>query len=967
MRLRSVGALCALGLMGAASQSSHAQSLALAAKPVVEADKAKLEAMRKAADDLDEGADPAAYRKAWEAVLAYGRTLYPPNHPELAALESELVTADYLQGDVKGALARSERIAAGMEAGGPEYHDRLVDISNGEVVILMTLGDHDRARKLAAKVLDWRIAASGGKPSSNIAAAYSNYANAEFDFGNYDKAIELVRKAIAEDRRLEPIPVNAVPHFANLPVYLLSTGRLEEATEEARKAQALFETILPPGHPFQASNLNTLARILNQLGRPAEAETVARKAMDIAVARFGQSQQTVSYMSTLAQALTLQGKNDEAKGLSSAAIEILTKAIGPDADRTLTARETYAAALAAAGDRRQAMTLLKEVAEARAAKLPPFHRERIFGGDRTAAMALKLGDLEAARMAQSDAQALRRATFPPEEIATLAGEARLGAIEARIGDTAGGLKRALAAAAALDRRIGEIAATGSRRSARDLEIRGAYGWALDAALSAGDRDSAFRIAQRLMESSAGRAAQQAAARGTADPELAGLIRARQDAALELEALVDRQLRLAGRGADGATIQAVDAERKSAAAKLSHASAALRSRAPSWLQAETPEPLNLKTVQAALGPDEALLVAAVGEARSGVFAITRERVAMAWAEGGTQTINALVARLRATLTPEAQARHTAFDFAASAELHHALLPPPIQIGLAGKKRQLIAANAGLAALPFALLAPAQKKPTLAGAHWLIRDHALITLPAVASVAETRKQRAAGPIDAYFAVGAPDLTPVIAGSEPAFRSANMARQVRDLPALPATGPELYALGKSLAARQQRVLTGGEATETAIRKADLGRADILAFATHGITPGELEGLEEPALVVTPDGKDDGLLTASEIMRLRLDADWVLLSACNSAGGGSGDDSGLAGLARAFLYAGGRNLLASHWAVRDDAAAYLSVETVRRYGRGTDPAEALRQAMLRMIDSSPIRDSRQPINWAPFVFVGR
>jgi CHAT domain-containing protein len=831
----------------------------------------------------------------------------------------------------------------------------------------MTLGDHDRARKLAAKVLDWRIQARGGKPSSNIAAAYSNYAHAEFEFGNYDKAIDLVRKAIAEDRRLDPIPPNAVPHFANLPVYLLATGRLEEATEEARAAQALFEKILPAGHPFQASNLNTLARILNQMGRPAEAEAVARKAMDIAVARFGQSQQTVSYMSTLAQSLTLEGKYDEATTLSAAAVEILTKAIGPDADRTLTARETYAAALAAAGDRQQAMTLLKNVADARAAKLPPFHRERIFGGDRMATMALKLGDLQAARRAQADAQALRRATFPPDDVATLTGEARLAAIEARIGDKAGGLRRALAAADALDRRLGEIAATGSRRSARDLEIRAGYGWALDAALTAGDRQAAFRLAQRMMESSAGRAARQAAARAAAGPELASLIRDRQDAALELEALADRQLRLAGRGADGAAIQAVDNARKAAASRLEQASSALHRRAPSWLESENPEPLSLNAAQAALAPDEALLVAAVGEARSGLFAITRERVSMASTEGGAQPINALVARLRATLTPGAEAQRVAFDFGASAELHRLLLPAPILAAVAGRKRLLVAANAGLAALPFALLAPGQARPTLANARWLIRDHALVTLPSIASVVGLRNKPAAGDIGVYFAVGAPSLTPVASGSAPAFRTANMARQVRELPALPATGPELYALGKSLAARRQQVLTGSEATEDAIRTANLAGANILAFATHGVTAGELEGLDEPALVVTPDGKDDGLLTASEIMRLRLSADWVLLSACNTAAGGNGDDSGLAGLARAFLYAGGRNLLASHWAVRDDAAAFLSGETVRRYGRGVDPAEALRQAMLRMIDGAAFRDSRQPINWAPFVFVGR
>ncbi|HEX5184292.1 MAG TPA: CHAT domain-containing tetratricopeptide repeat protein [Allosphingosinicella sp.] len=969
MGLDRVAAAFAAALLMSIAVPALAQPLAQppASPPIAAADKARLDAMRKAADDLDEGADPAAYRKAWEQVLAFGRTLYPAGHPELAALESELVTADYLQGDIKGALARSQRIAAALEAAGPAYHDQLVDISNGEVVILMTLSRHDEARRLAARVLEWRLAASQSKPSTNVAAAYSNLANAEFEFGNYDKAIGLVRQAIAEDRRLDPIPPNAAPHFANLPVYLLAAGRLEEATEEARAAQALFEKVLPPNHPFQASNLNTLARILIQLGRPAEAENVARKATDLAVARFGRSQQAVSYMTILAQALTLQGKTDEAQAIAKGAADILTQAIGPDADRTLAARESYAAALAAAGDRQQAMVLLKAVAAARAAKLPPFHRDRILGGDRMAVTALKLGDLAAARTAQADAQALRRATLPPEDIGTLAGEARLGAIEARAGDPAGGWRRARAAAAALDARVREIAASGSRRTARDTDIRDAYGWALDAAVGAGDREAAFRLAQKMMESEAGRAAQAAAARARAnDPKTADLLRARQDSALALEALLDRQLRLAGRGADPATIQAVDAERKATAARLAEQTEAIRARAPYILAAEIVEPLDFLDTQMSLRSNEALLVAAVGETRTALFAVTTRGIVMASSEGGAERVNGLVRRLRAGLTPEAAARGVPFDFAASAALHAMLLPPRIRAAIAGR-RLLVSANSGLAALPFALLAPAARRPSLRNAHWLIRDHAIVTLPSVAGIRMARRDGERKRVDAFVAIGAPKLAPAAPGGALAFRSANLARQVRDLPALPGAEPELRALGGALAARRQTILTGGHATEAAIRGADLAHADVLAFATHGVTAGQLEGLEEPALVVTPDGADDGLLTASEIMRLRLDADWVLLSACDTAAGSANDETGLAGLARAFLYAGGRNLLASHWAVRDDAAAYLSVETVKGYGNGADPAEALRRAMLRMIDGHPIPGSSQPINWAPFVFVGR
>lgn len=939
------------------------------------AQKAKLERMKKAADDLDEGADPAAYRKAWEAVIAYGATLYPPGHPELAWLEGELVTADYLQGDIKGALARAERLAPLLDAGGAAYRDRRMELTNGQVVILMTLSEHDKARKLAAEVLEWRIATSEGKPSSNVAAAYSNYAHAEFEFGNYDKAIELVRKANAEDRRHEKIPVNAATRFANLPVYLLQSGRLEEAIEQARLTQATLEEILPKDHPFLGSNLNTLARILLTLGRPAEAEAVARRAVDIAVARFGKSQQAVSYMTMVSQSLSAQGKTQEAISVAREASEILTKALGPDAQRTLMAREGEADAIAASGDLGRAVAIQQEVIAARDRKLPPYHRDRISGRDRLATLFFRQGDMANAARTQREAQDLRSATFPADDVATLTGEARLAAIEVREGDRAAGLKRVEAAAALLDERLARLRATGARRSGIELEIRAAYGWALDAAVAAGDEALAFRLIQRLLDSAAGRAVKDELARSTVgDARLGELVRQRQDAAIELEALLDRQLRLAGRGAAPSEIEAVALQRKDAATKLARSTEALTSQAPELVAPPSAVPLTLDQARAALNGNEALLLAAAGERGLTLFALSRSDVAMTISTVTTRELSDLVSQLRGSLgggagvmrAALADARPVAgFDYDASSRLHALLFPSAVQTVVAGKPRLLLATNASLSTLPFAVLAPARAAPAQARTRWLIRDHVLVTLPSVFSLTTTRPAVSDRALRSFVAIGAPDLAP--GGTAMAYRSADMARKVRDLPSLPATEPELRRVAQALAAPEQAILTGKLATEAAVREADLTRASVLAFATHGLMAGDLDGLDEPALVMTPAAPDDGLLTASEIMRLRIAADWVILSACNTAAGGGSDDSGLAGIARAFLYAGGRNLLASHWAVRDDAAAYLSVETVRRYGRGADPAAALRKAMLRMIDGKPFEGADQPVNWAPFVFVGR
>jgi CHAT domain-containing protein len=160
-------------------------------------------------------------------------------------------------------------------------------------------------------------------------------------------------------------------------------------------------------------------------------------------------------------------------------------------------------------------------------------------------------------------------------------------------------------------------------------------------------------------------------------------------------------------------------------------------------------------------------------------------------------------------------------------------------------------------------------------------------------------------------------------------------------------------------------------------LANARIVHFATHGLLAGETEifaaGSAEPALILTPPLKasdeDDGLLTASEIAQLKLDADWVVLSACNMAASGSerpGAEALSGGLARAFFYARARALLVSHWAVDSEATVRLitktfdELKTSPKIGR----AEALRLSMLALIADGG--DNAHPANWAPFIVAG-
>lgn len=935
--------------------------------PAEELQNQELLAMRKAADAMDEAKDPAAYRAEWQRILEFARTLYPEGSPELAQIEGEQVVSDYYQGDVRGALDRASRAAAVLETAGPDWENEWIDQLNAMVVFSMALGRHGDALEPARKILDWRLANDAAEPNTRLATAYSNYAHANFEFGNYDRAIELSRTAIATARKIDPMPPEPANFFSNLGVYLAAAGRLDEAIDEAREIQLVLEQVLPENHPFLATNLNLIAVTLADLGRLEEAEAASRRALDIAVARFGDAPGALHFMTTLSDILLRQGKAEEAQALSAVASEKLRAAVGEGENRALLARETHARALVAAGQADAGLAELAAVAQLRAEKLPPFHRDRLNGAERLAELALAADNLPLAMESQAEAQRLRAETFPVGTIAVATGEARLAALEARSGQGEAGLARARSAATILDRRLTELQVSGLQRSGRDREIRAGYRWVLDAAVSAGDRELAFAMAQATVEGAAGQAARDAALRTQIDdPAIGELLRERQDASVQLQAALDRQLRLAGRGAPTEERLEAQRQRDMLEQRLAEADARVLSVLPDAFTGEAAGRLTLAQAQSSLARDEVLLLVASGEARTSVFAVTRESVALDVLDSDARELARMVTQLRAGLTPEALQGGAGFDLALSRRLHALLLGGEAGQLAADKRRMLVAANGALSALPFAVLAGAGGSD-LQSADWLIRRHALVTLPSVASLTERHGDDRRRRLASFVAIGAPELGGTGAGGVQAFRSANLARQVRDLPALPMSGAELTRIGAALATRSQTILTGADATEAALRMPEVTNADVLAFATHGLLAGELEGLDEPALAVTPTVDDDGLLTAGEIMRLRLDSEWILLSACNTAAGSGVDASGLAGLARAFLYAGGRNLLASHWAVRDDAAAALSVGTMQRYGKGSDPAEALRQAMLAMIDDRSIAGSEQPLLWAPFVFIGR
>jgi CHAT domain-containing protein len=198
---------------------------------------------------------------------------------------------------------------------------------------------------------------------------------------------------------------------------------------------------------------------------------------------------------------------------------------------------------------------------------------------------------------------------------------------------------------------------------------------------------------------------------------------------------------------------------------------------------------------------------------------------------------------------------------------------------------------------------------------------------------------------------------------------------LNALPDTADELREIATVLKANQAGdVFVGRQASERNVKSTRLDDRRIIAFATHGIAPGELIGLDQPALALSNpalsgDADEDGFLTMEEILALRLDADWVVLSACNTGSADGRGGEAVSGLGRAFFYAGARSMLVSNWAVETTSARLITTEVFRRQAENPrlNRAEALRLSMLSLMEKSAGGFSyAHPAFWAPFTLVG-
>jgi CHAT domain-containing protein len=464
-------------------------------------------------------------------------------------------------------------------------------------------------------------------------------------------------------------------------------------------------------------------------------------------------------------------------------------------------------------------------------------------------------------------------------------------------------------------------------------------------------------------------------------------------------------------------------------RISGIDARLKARFPEYFTQANPGPLSVEDVQAQLAAGEALVLfldtpeAKPTPEETFIWVVTKTEMRWLRSDLGKAALTREVAALRCGLDYAAwgyanckeltRVSYNAaldklppFDAARAHRLYKALFGGAEDL-LKGKTHLLLVPSGALTQLPPQVLvseSPTPGKPT----RWLIRDRAISILPAVSSLkalrttarpsaaekpmigfgnpllegpngtyserAKEARRKQSCPKTAWERVASrigPDrgLTPI------ATRGLADPKHIRYQSPLPETADELCEVARQTGADVEQMRLGARATEREIKHlsdvGDLARYRVVHFATHGAMAGELDRDFEPGLILTPPAEasetDDGYLSASEIAGLKMDADWVILSACNTAAGHAASAEALSGLARAFIYAQARALLVSHWEVDSNAAVKLITTAMAEIARdkNTHRAEALRRAMLAMIDSGNAKEAH-PSTWAPFVVVG-
>lgn len=907
------------------------------------------------------------------AVTIFEKAL-GPDHPDLGASLNNLALLYKLEGRYAEAEPLYKRdLAINEKAFGPDHPNVASSLAN-LALLYLSQGRYADAEPLFKSSLEKRERALGLDHPA-VAASLNSLGGLYYAVGRYAESEALLLRSLAvREKALGPDHREVGNALNNLAGLYISIGREKDAEPLLKRAISITENVYGPNHPVVATPLNNLALLYEKVGRYADAEPLALRSLSVREKALGHRHSDVAIsLNTLARIKAGEGRLDEAETLYKQSISLFEITSGAGYPERINALNNLAALYYQRQDWAQAARTWRESTT--------LFVQRSKKSSETLGKPLT-GETSEADENSVQFDGLIRATrlladSEPSESAAAAREMFKVAQWAQNSKTAASLAQMSARQA-----TGENALAHLVRERQDLVSE----WQ--------SRDKLFvSTVSKVQAERIGSAEEEQRARldaidarlneidqvlGQKFPEYAAL------AAPEPLAIENAQELL--RPDEALVLFLVAPERKAV-----HEDVfvwAVTKTDMRWLHVSFPN---------------ASLAEAVSAVRCGLDG-------EAWTNGNCADL----VKTPYTTADRDRGRPLPFNLATAHTLYKTLFGG-IQ-DLIADKSLLIVPSGPLTALPFHVLVTAPSEASFpesakyAGVAWLAKTNAVAVLPSVASLNALRVfAKVSNGKTPFIGFG----NPLISGPYGRDRSAwehqscgakaspgrSSDRAVRRSPnaslfrrgfadveviraqyPLPETADELCAVAHWTGAADAAVYLGERATEKTVKTLSaagtLGDARIVHFATHGLLASETELLTattaEPALLLTPPKKataeDDGLLTASEVAQLKLNADWVVLSACNTAAG-EGKEPGteaLSGLARAFFYAGARSLLVSHWAVNSEATvklitgAFAQLQAHPKAGR----AEALRQSMLSLIASGG--ENAHPANWAPFILVG-
>jgi CHAT domain-containing protein/Tfp pilus assembly protein PilF len=801
----------------------------------------------------------------------------------------------------------------------------------------------------------------------------------------------------------------------NLAALYVEHGRLPEAERLRLRALQIFKATLDPASPHIATTLQNLAVLYQFQGRDADAQEKFLEALPIAEKAYGADSRQVGVISdNLAGLYRSQRQFEKAERLYLRAILIFEKALGRDHPDTALALQNHAILLSESGRPSEAETVLKEALAI---------NERVYGPVHNTISAalntLVLNYIERQRWADALDPARRSAAISVQ----LADRGNVH-LRSEGGQRVSAFRRLVQAAYGAGPSSPELMNEGYIAAQRALDSRAAFALSqLAARHTTADSRLALLLRERqdlLQKLEDGDKRLIAAVATAADQrDLTGEERLRSG----IEAIGGRidaiNLSLSKQFPEYASLARPTPISIAETQKLLNPNEALLLYLDLQPVSAVPETGFAWLVTKEGAEWVSLPIGTHGLARA-VATLRCGLDAKRWSDGVEISCPALL-----NLDKSARA-WLPFDVNVAFELYQTLVRP-FEAKIKDK-HLLVVPTGALAGLPLSVLVtekPVEAVPsTLHGyrrAAWLGQRQPITVLPSASSLRALRQYaKNSRATKAYLGIGNPLLdgaqddhqfgayykkqaqlaldnqlcsktvTHRIAANRGQrigsytrlFRGTNADIEVvRASSPLPETADELCEVGRLLGVPKSDILLGGRATESALKgrseQGHLTDYKILHFATHGALTGEVQGSAEPGLILTPPAKgttdpkaldrDDGFLTASEITTLKLDADWVILSACNTAGGSGETAEALSGMARAFFYAGARALLVSHWEVDSDAAIKLVTHTFAELGSTPKlgRAEALRNSIRELIQKGRLADAH-PSQWAPFVVVG-